>query len=150
MKVSNTLQLIDLLVGDTDVSLRAHWITLKNSTQVWSDGANTTEFERGVLNLNLAQQLYGSPSEVLIDRATKSLVWGDMGSLPLLASLFLASFLLPYAVESSAQAFRRDPGHPQWHHGAFHDVQGTVRDDVRRMLHTRAEVFTPPYLFPSR
>ncbi|RWW42985.1 hypothetical protein BHE74_00051411, partial [Ensete ventricosum] len=65
---------------------------------------------------------------------------GDMGSLPLLASLFLASFLLPYAVESSAQAFRRDPGHPQWHHGAFHDVLGTVRDDVRRMLHTRAEV----------
>ncbi|URE33022.1 hypothetical protein MUK42_17823 [Musa troglodytarum] len=63
-----------------------------------------------------------------------------MGSVPLLASLFLASFLLPYAVESSAQAFRRDPGHPQWHHGAFHDVQGTVRDDVRRMLHTRAEV----------
>ncbi|CAL9113276.1 unnamed protein product [Musa acuminata var. zebrina] len=63
-----------------------------------------------------------------------------MGCLPLLASLFLASFLLPFAVESLAQAFRRDPGHPQWHHGAFHDVQGTVRDDVRRMLHTRAEV----------
>lgn len=43
--------------------------------------------------------------------------------------------------ESAApQAFRRDPGHPQWHHGAFHDVKDSVRSDVRRMLHTRAEV----------
>ncbi|MCL7033682.1 hypothetical protein MKW94_016211 [Papaver nudicaule] len=36
--------------------------------------------------------------------------------------------------------FRRDPGHPQWHHGAFHDIKENVRSDVRRMLHTRAEV----------
>ncbi|EEF43107.1 uncharacterized protein LOC8258833 [Ricinus communis] len=42
--------------------------------------------------------------------------------------------------ESAPQAFRRDPGHPQWHHGAFHDVGDSVRSDVRRMLHTRAEV----------
>ncbi|KDP27936.1 hypothetical protein JCGZ_19016 [Jatropha curcas] len=42
--------------------------------------------------------------------------------------------------ESAPQAFRRDPGHPQWHHGAFHDVRDSVRSDVRRMLHTRAEV----------
>ncbi|KAG6483974.1 hypothetical protein ZIOFF_060767 [Zingiber officinale] len=54
--------------------------------------------------------------------------------------LLLASFLLPLAAESAQQAFRRDPGHPQWHHGAFHDLQSTVREDVRRMLHTRAEV----------
>lgn len=54
--------------------------------------------------------------------------------------LLLTSFLLPLAVESVQRAFRRDPGHPQWHHGAFHDLQSTVREDVRRMLHTRAEV----------
>lgn len=54
--------------------------------------------------------------------------------------LLLTSFLLPLAVESAQRAFRRDPGHPQWHHGAFHDLQSTVREDVRRMLHTRAEV----------
>ncbi|WOL15982.1 hypothetical protein Cni_G24764 [Canna indica] len=63
-----------------------------------------------------------------------------MGSLPFFVLLFFASFLVPSAVESAPQAFRRDPGHPQWHHGAFHDLQSTVRDDVRRMLHTRAEV----------
>ncbi|XP_030975121.1 uncharacterized protein LOC115994921 [Quercus lobata] len=42
--------------------------------------------------------------------------------------------------ESAPQAFRRDPGHPQWHHGAFHDVRDTIRSQVRRLLHTRAEV----------
>ncbi|KAK3011226.1 hypothetical protein RJ639_012378 [Escallonia herrerae] len=59
--------------------------------------------------------------------------------------------LLPYTLiftlslvllqsESARQPFRRDPGHPQWHHGAFQDVRDTVRSDVRRMLHSRAEV----------
>jgi len=55
--------------------------------------------------------------------------------------LFLV--LTAAAVVSSAprrEAFRRDPGHPHWHHGAFHDVEDSVRADVRRMLHTRAEV----------
>lgn len=43
--------------------------------------------------------------------------------------------------ESAPQAaFRRDPGHPTWHHGAFHDVRDSVRSDVRSMLHSRAEV----------
>lgn len=60
-------------------------------------------------------------------------------------SLFYASFILALSLlvlqsESAPQAFRRDPGHPQWHHGAFHDVKDSVRSDVRRMLHTRAEV----------
>ncbi|KAG6431362.1 hypothetical protein SASPL_109441 [Salvia splendens] len=42
--------------------------------------------------------------------------------------------------ESAPQAYRRDPGHPTWHHGAFHDVKDSVRSDVRQMLHSRAEV----------
>lgn len=42
--------------------------------------------------------------------------------------------------ESAPQAFRRDPGHPQWHHGAFQDVRDSIRSDIRRLLHTRAEV----------
>ncbi|KAF8683912.1 hypothetical protein HU200_044856 [Digitaria exilis] len=52
-------------------------------------------------------------------------------------------FLAAAAAVSSAprrEAFRRDPGHPHWHHGAFHDVEESIRADVRRMLHTRAEV----------
>ncbi|KAL1334949.1 hypothetical protein HN51_063887 [Arachis hypogaea] len=42
--------------------------------------------------------------------------------------------------DSAPQAFKRGTGHPQWHHGAFHDVRDSVRSDVRRMLHSRAEV----------
>lgn len=64
------------------------------------------------------------------------------GSLLSLAyALVLALNLLVIPSESATpQAFRRDPGHPQWHHGAFHDVRESVRTDVRRSLHSRAEV----------
>ena len=48
------------------------------------------------------------------------------------------------SASAAPEAFRRDPGHPQWHHGAFHEVRDSVRSDVRRMLHTRAEVFVFP------
>lgn len=54
--------------------------------------------------------------------------------------IFLSLNLLLFIGKSKPQAFRRDPGHPHWHHGAFHDVQDSVRADVRQMLHTRAEV----------
>ncbi|KAK4767501.1 hypothetical protein SAY86_015251 [Trapa natans] len=57
----------------------------------------------------------------------------------LLLPIFLLG-LLAGQFESAPQPFRRDPGHPQWHHGAFHDVRDSVRSDVRRMLHSRAEV----------
>ncbi|XWS14216.1 hypothetical protein CRYUN_Cryun36dG0103900 [Craigia yunnanensis] len=42
--------------------------------------------------------------------------------------------------ESAQQAFKRDVGHPHWHHSAFLDVRDSIRSDVRRTLHTRAEV----------
>lgn len=53
--------------------------------------------------------------------------------------LALLSLLLTRS-ESAPQAFRRESSHLQWHHGAFHDVRDSVRSDVRRMLHSRAEV----------
>ncbi|XP_010524587.1 PREDICTED: uncharacterized protein LOC104802608 [Tarenaya hassleriana] len=53
--------------------------------------------------------------------------------LPMLSQLVTRS-------ESAQQPFRREPGHPQWHHSAFLDVRESVRSDVRRMLHSRAEV----------
>ncbi|KAH7573457.1 hypothetical protein JRO89_XS03G0152600 [Xanthoceras sorbifolium] len=60
---------------------------------------------------------------------------------PLLSFAFIIALSqLTLRSESAQQAFRRDPGHPHWHHGAFHDVKDGVRSDVRRMLHTRAEV----------
>ncbi|XP_043723598.1 uncharacterized protein LOC122670703 [Telopea speciosissima] len=55
-------------------------------------------------------------------------------------SLLVCLGVFLWHTESAPQAFRRDPGHPQWHHGAFHDVKDSVRSDVRRMLHSRAEV----------
>ncbi|KAL8481336.1 hypothetical protein ACS0TY_027740 [Phlomoides rotata] len=53
-----------------------------------------------------------------------------------LLGILLSSIL----VESAPQAYRRDPGHPAWHHGAFQDVKDSVRSDLRQMLHSRAEV----------
>ncbi|KAG6757903.1 hypothetical protein POTOM_038229 [Populus tomentosa] len=57
----------------------------------------------------------------------------------LLLLYFTLSLILTHS-DSAPQAFRRDPGHPQWHHSAFQDVRDSVRSDVRRMLHSRAEV----------
>ncbi|GAU45052.1 hypothetical protein TSUD_198400 [Trifolium subterraneum] len=55
--------------------------------------------------------------------------------------LIVLSFILLTQSESAPQqAFKREPGHPQWHHSAFHDVRDSVRSDIRRMLHSRAEV----------
>lgn len=48
--------------------------------------------------------------------------------------------LLLFVSESKPQAFKKDQGHAQWHHSAFHDVRDSVRSDVRQMLHSRAEV----------
>ncbi|KAH8496434.1 hypothetical protein H0E87_019265 [Populus deltoides] len=60
-----------------------------------------------------------------------------------LSSCSLQYEMLKYwnsVVVFAPQAFRRDPGHPQWHHSAFQDVRDSVRSDVSRMLHSRAEV----------
>ncbi|KAJ4825238.1 hypothetical protein Tsubulata_039371 [Turnera subulata] len=62
---------------------------------------------------------------------------GGLVSLVLVLALLS---LLATRSDSAPQAFRRDPGHPQWHHGAFHEVRDSVRSDIRRMLHSRAEV----------
>lgn len=51
----------------------------------------------------------------------------------------ILSLLVSFS-ESAPQAFRNGRGQSQWHHNAFHDVRDSVRSDVRRMLHSRAEV----------
>uniref|UniRef100_A0A7C8ZRV8 Uncharacterized protein n=1 Tax=Opuntia streptacantha TaxID=393608 RepID=A0A7C8ZRV8_OPUST len=67
------------------------------------------------------------------------------------ATCIVAALLLVVlpAAQAVHKAFRRDPGSPHWHHSAFHDVKDSVRSDVRRMLHTRAEV-SCYFLFLSR
>lgn len=58
-----------------------------------------------------------------------------------LVAAILTCAVVNLRIESVPQAYvRRDPGHPQWHHGAFQDVKDSVRSDVREMLHSRAEV----------
>ncbi|KAJ0691449.1 hypothetical protein HanOQP8_Chr11g0429001 [Helianthus annuus] len=54
--------------------------------------------------------------------------------------LLLCVILRVRVSESSSKAYRRDPGHPQWHHSAFQDVKDIVRSDVHHMLHSRAQV----------
>ncbi|CAN1281618.1 hypothetical protein LINPERPRIM_LOCUS17803 [Linum perenne] len=71
--------------------------------------------------------------------ASKSVSNSSLPYASILSLAFLLLLLLTRS-DSAPQPFRRDPGHAQWHHGAFHDVRETVRSDVRRMLHTRAEV----------
>eukprot|EP00252_Welwitschia_mirabilis_P008780 TRINITY_DN20945_c0_g1_i1.p1 TRINITY_DN20945_c0_g1~~TRINITY_DN20945_c0_g1_i1.p1 ORF type:complete len:808 (+),score=153.41 TRINITY_DN20945_c0_g1_i1:214-2637(+) len=56
----------------------------------------------------------------------------------LLAVLVLCSCYV--LLDGAQEAFRRDPGHPQWHHSVFQDIHENVRHEMRQMLHSRAEV----------
>lgn len=63
-----------------------------------------------------------------------------MATIPSLLLCVFIFLLLKISESAPPQAYRRDPGHPQWHHSAFQDVKDSVRSDVRSMLHSRAEV----------
>lgn len=63
-----------------------------------------------------------------------------MESIPRILLCLFVFLLLKNSESASPQAYRRDPGHPQWHHSAFQDVKDSIRSDVRSMLHSRAEV----------
>ncbi|KAH7277852.1 hypothetical protein KP509_38G011500 [Ceratopteris richardii] len=45
----------------------------------------------------------------------------------------------------SLEPFRRDVGHPQWHHSAFHDIPVNYKHEMRQLLHSRAQV---PFQIP--
>ncbi|RWW54623.1 hypothetical protein BHE74_00038794, partial [Ensete ventricosum] len=64
----------DLAHQDPDKEMQARWGKLKNSTKVWNDLSVAEEFERGLLHLQLAWELYMLPSEVLLARAAKEIV----------------------------------------------------------------------------
>lgn len=64
----------NLLMGESGTPYTSRWATLKVDSRFWADGSTTQEFSRGALHLVLAKELYCSPSMVLMDRATKSLV----------------------------------------------------------------------------
>ncbi|RRT32840.1 hypothetical protein B296_00038241 [Ensete ventricosum] len=55
------LQMSDLGYQDPDKKMKARWRGLKNSTKVWNDSSTVEEFERGLLHLQLARELYTLP-----------------------------------------------------------------------------------------
>ncbi|KAL2629904.1 hypothetical protein R1flu_014590 [Riccia fluitans] len=40
----------------------------------------------------------------------------------------------------TVEPFRRDVGHPQWHHGTFQDVSENIKREAHHLLHSRARV----------
>ncbi|THU54356.1 hypothetical protein C4D60_Mb10t24240 [Musa balbisiana] len=64
-----------LLEGEASEPLVTRWPGLTLGDRVWTDGATSATYARGALIPDIAKQLYGSPSEVLIEKVTKSLVW---------------------------------------------------------------------------
>ncbi|RZS27888.1 hypothetical protein BHM03_00061420 [Ensete ventricosum] len=68
-----TLQMSNLGHQDPDKEMKARWRGLKNSTKVWNDSSAAKEFERGLLDPQLARELYTLPSEVLLARAANEM-----------------------------------------------------------------------------
>lgn len=65
--------------------------------------------------------------------------------------LIIQFMLLCWSICGSASAaskepFRRDPGHPHWHHSAFQDISVNYKHELRQLLHSRAQVpFQVPF-----
>ncbi|RZR91336.1 hypothetical protein BHM03_00019434 [Ensete ventricosum] len=68
------LQMIDLSPCDLEAPLEARWSSLKQGTRVWVEKMTSPEYAQWVLIPRLAVDLYSSPSEVLVDRALKTMV----------------------------------------------------------------------------
>lgn len=58
-------------------------------------------------------------------------------------TLALALAFAGSALSAFAEPFRRDVGHPQWHHSAFQDIPVNYRHEMRQLLHSRAQVPFP-------
>ncbi|RZR75413.1 hypothetical protein BHM03_00056779 [Ensete ventricosum] len=69
------LFMVDMPEGELGAPLEPRWSGLMTESRVWSEGSYVTAYERGALYPALAKQLYGSTSKVLIEEATKSLIW---------------------------------------------------------------------------
>ncbi|RRT69974.1 hypothetical protein B296_00006249, partial [Ensete ventricosum] len=69
------LHMAELPNGELGTPFESCRSKLTVNNRFWSDSTTATEYTQGVLNSILAKQLYGAPSEVLIDWAAKSLVW---------------------------------------------------------------------------
>lgn len=59
---------------------------------------------------------------------------------PVAIGILLLLLLVCGAGGAKQEPFRRDPGHPQWHHGNFQDFNSSVKQNAHNLLHSRAEV----------
>ncbi|RWW78922.1 hypothetical protein BHE74_00012823 [Ensete ventricosum] len=55
--------------------MKAHWTNLLALACLWNDGPIVVKYARGTLYSSVARQLYGAPSEGLVDQVMKSMVW---------------------------------------------------------------------------
>ncbi|THU55153.1 hypothetical protein C4D60_Mb11t03560 [Musa balbisiana] len=62
--------------GQPSDPLVARWEGLTRGDRVWADGEAAAAFSRGGLYPNMARELYVLPSDVLLSKSTKSLLWG--------------------------------------------------------------------------
>ncbi|RRT38118.1 hypothetical protein B296_00056478 [Ensete ventricosum] len=69
-----TQEMADLPELSGEGSLEAWWASLTPKSQVWANGADVQLFYQGLLCPPLAKEIYTSPSEALLDNATKNLV----------------------------------------------------------------------------
>ncbi|CAL9132528.1 unnamed protein product [Musa acuminata var. zebrina] len=65
----------DLPDGEGTTPLEPRWSWLTLGDRIWADDASSGAYLRGALIPAIVKQVYSSPSEVLIDKAAKSLVW---------------------------------------------------------------------------
>ncbi|KAG0575716.1 hypothetical protein M758_5G026800 [Ceratodon purpureus] len=61
----------------------------------------------------------------------------------IVVALALLLSLQQQQAHAAKEPFRRDPGHPQWHHNSFQDHRDTVRKMTHELLHSRAQVPFP-------
>ncbi|RZS27714.1 hypothetical protein BHM03_00061232 [Ensete ventricosum] len=78
------LYIADWTPKDLNVVMRARWLNLTYSANVWDNSQVASEFERGVLHPTLAKDLYMLPFEVLMAQATKQITLGHHYQMTLL------------------------------------------------------------------
>lgn len=61
--------------GEASDPLVARWQGLTRGSRVWAEGDSAVEFVRGGLHPDIARDLYTLPSEVLLGKSAKSLLW---------------------------------------------------------------------------
>ncbi|XP_065014594.1 uncharacterized protein LOC135642395 [Musa acuminata AAA Group] len=66
-----------LLEGRPSDPLEARWAGLTRGTRVWADGEVAVAFVHGGLHPDMARELYTMPSDVLLGKSAKSLLWGQ-------------------------------------------------------------------------